>query len=1005
MFAKVTRRATCVLAALLLLLGISTAPASAQETGRIQGRVVDSETQRPLNGVQVSIPEISRGAFTNAQGAFVIFGVPAGTHTVLAQMVGFGTGEKTITLDAGETVELNFEIAVQSIQLDELVVTGTPGATQRRAVGNTVSSVAAEQLTEKAPISTVTQLLQGRTPGLTIMQSSGQVGTASNFRIRGTGSLNASNHPVFYIDGIRIASGSQSGFGTSNNTRRETSALDMLNPDDIESIEVIKGPAAAALYGADAAAGVIQIITKKGKTGQQGIRWNAKAEYGQSDWHLPMRTNYTLCTNANELVNTSVSRIEHADWPGCHDMDPNAPWQDRLLVETPLRSAISKGSSSAFHLSARGGSELYSFYASGSTEQEDGVFSNNDFSRHSGMANFTVRPMEKMDVTMNMLYSQTGTRQPLNDNSSNGWLRNSWRGLPGYAAPFEMGWRGMGPEQMAIYNDVTDSERFVLGSTINYRPTSWFSNRLTLGLDAGDRKISLFYPIGADEHGYSASYANGYVSNYDRSQRDYTFNYSGTINTELTESLSSALSFGAQYRRENYRSVQTVGEGLVADVVQTIHPDNNLDTRVFESRRQQRSLGFFIEEQLGWENRLFVTGTLRIDDHSTFGSNFSTVYYPKGALSYVISEEPFFNIDAVDNLRLRVAYGHAGNVPAPFSADRVYDASNVVTDDGSLAPALSPGRYGNPDLRAERGKEFEIGFEASLFDNAVGLEVTHYNKRTDDALISVPVPPSTGFTGSVLRNAGSITNSGFEFLVFGSPIRNPTLTWDAQLSFATNRNKLVEMGEDRPFIPVGYRNSQRHQAGFPLAGYWAEEVLYDNDGSLLVDDAGRPVLGDSMTYVGPSTPTREAALSNTFTIFGDLQLYVFMDYKGGHYLFNMSEQTSINDGNHRLANDPNVSEEEWLVLRYGGNRRYIERADFVKLREISLSYRLPNEWAGRLGADELSLTLAGRNLAVWSKYSGADPEVNIGGPSAFTRGESNSVPMMRRLVATLNVRF
>src|SRR5690625_5705331 len=194
-----------------------------------------------------------------------------------------------------------------------------------------------------------------------------------------------------------------------------------------------------------------------------------------------------------------------------------------------------------------------------------------------------------------------------------------------------MVWLVMLTEQMAIYNDVTERERFVLRSTSNYRPTSWFSNRLTLGLDAGDRKISLFYPIGADEHGYSASYANGYVSNYDRAQRDYPFNYSGTINTELTESLSSALSFGAQYRRENYRSVQTVGEGLVADVVQTIHPDNNLDTRVFESRRQQRSLGFFIEEQLGWENRLFVTGTLRIDDHSTFGSNFSTVYYPKGA--------------------------------------------------------------------------------------------------------------------------------------------------------------------------------------------------------------------------------------------------------------------------------------------------------------------------------------------------------------------------------------
>lgn len=1007
MFAKRIARVAFTLAGSIWLFGLAAVPAVAQETGRVQGKVVESGTLRPLNGVQITIPGANRGALTNAQGVYVIVGVPAGTHSVVAQMVGYERTELTATMTPGAVVELNFEIGMQTIQLDELVVTGTPGATQRRALGNSVSSVAAEQLTEKAPVTNVTQLLQGRTPGLTIMPSSGQVGTASNFQIRGAGSLNASNHPVFYVDGVRIASGSEGGFGTSNNTRRETSALDMLNPEDIESIEVIKGPAAATLYGADAAAGVIQIITKKGKTGQQGIQWNAKAEYGQSDWHLPMRENYTLCTTANELGHTATktNRITNSSWPGCHDMDPNAAWQDRLLVETPLRSAIRTGNSSAFNLSARGGSEQYSFYVSAGSERENGIFTNNDFSRNSGLANFTVRPTEKVDVTLNTQYSQTSTHQPLNDNASNGWLRNSWRGLPGNKAPWAMGWRGLGPEQMAIYDDVNDGERFILGSTINYRPTSWFTNRVTLGLDAGNRKATNFYPVGADLYGYSESYANGYISNLDRTQRDFTVNYAGTINNSLTDELTSAFSFGMQYRRENYRSLQTVGEGLIADVVRNIDVDNNLDTRVFESTRQQRALGFFVEEQVGWRNRLFVTGAVRIDDHSNFGKNFSTVYYPKGAVSYVISEEPFFNIDAIDNLRLRVAYGHAGSVPAPFSADRVYGASNVVTDDGSLAPALTPGRYGNPDLRAERGKELEIGFEASLFDNAVGLEVTHYSKRTDDALISVPVAPSTGFTGSVLRNVGSIANSGLEVSVSGSPVRNPTLIWDAQVTFSTNKNELVNMGEDRPFIPVGYRDSQRHQAGFPLGGYWAEEVQYDNAGNLMLDGAGRPVLSDSMSFVGSSAPTREAALTNTFTLFRDLQFYVFMDYKGGHYLFNMSEQQSINDGNHRLANDPRVSSEEWLALRYGGNRAFIEQADFVKLREISVRYRLPSSWSGRLGTDEMSLTLAGRNLAVWSKYSGADPEVNIGGPGGFTRGESNSVPMMRRLVATLNVRF
>jgi TonB-linked SusC/RagA family outer membrane protein len=971
---------------------------------------VEAGTLRPLNGVQVTIAGSNRGALTNAQGFFLMVGVPTGSHSVVAHMIGFERAEQTATVVPGEAAEVNFQLAMQVIALDEVVVTGTPGATQRRALPNSVTSVAAEQLTEKAPVTNVTQLLQGRTPGLTVMQGSGQAGTASNFRIRGAGSLNASNHPVFYVDGIRISSGSQGGFGTDGNTRRETSALDMLNPEDIESIEVIKGPAAAALYGADAAAGVIQIITKKGKTGQQGVQWSAKAEYGQTDWHLPMRENYTLCTNAGELSHTatSISRITHANWAGCHDMDPNAPWQDRLLVETPLagKGVLRTGQQTAFNLSARGGSDVYSFYVSGNREREDGVFSNNNFTRNSGLANFTVRPQEQIDVSFSAQYSLTSTQQPQNDNASNGWLRNSWRGLPGNStAPFSMGWRGMGPEQMRIYDDVTDSERFIMGTTINYRPTSWFTNRLTMGMDAGDRKITLFYPIGSDQHGYSQSYANGYISNLDRTQRDYTINYSGTISNDLTDELTSALSFGAQYRRENYRSVQTIGEGLIADVVKNIDVDNNIDTRTYESRRQVRSLGFFVEEQVGWRNRLFVTGTMRVDDHSTFGSQFSTVFYPKGGVSYVISEESFFNIDAISNLRLRAGYGHAGNPPAPFAADRVYGASNVVMDDGSLAPALTPHRLGNPDLRAERGSELELGFEASLFNNAIGLEVTHYNKTTNDALINVPVPPSTGFPSPVMRNVGKISNSGIEVAITGSPMRTPTLSWDAQASFATNRNRMVDLGEDRPFIPVGYRSSQRHQKGYPLAGYWAAVVERDANGDVVFDGAGRPVLKEEMEYVGPSAPTREAALTNTFTLFGDLQFYVFMDYKGGHYLYNMSDQTSIDDGNHRLANDPRVSREEWQLLRYGGNRPFIEKADFVKLREISVRYNFPNSWAQRVGTDALSLTLAGRNLGVWSKYSGADPEVNIGGASDFTRAESNSVPMMRRLVATLNVRF
>jgi TonB-dependent starch-binding outer membrane protein SusC len=982
-----------------------------QETGVITGRVTGAGTGQPLSGVQIAVAGTLLGTLTNEQGRYVISGVPAGSHTVSALLLGFRDQTGSVTIQAGSTVVMDFALQQAAIVLDALVVTGTPGATRRRALPNTVTQVQASEVTAVSPVSTVTQLLQARTPGLTIMPASGQVGAASSFRIRGAGSLSAGNHPVVYVDGVRIRSADMGGFGTNNVTQR-TSMLDMMNPDDIESIEVIKGPAATTLYGADAAAGVIQIITKKGQFGQQGIRWEGQTEFGTIDWHLGMRNNYTLCTTQGELAHTStaISRITHNSWPGCHGMDPNAPWRERLLVESPLGDpgVLRSGRHTGYDLAARGGGDRYAFYVSGGRQEEDGVFQNNWFNRTTGRGNFNFTPIDPLEIIFTTQYSKTGTRIPLNDNASQGWLRNAWRGRPGFNDPWAKGWLGLGPEQIAIYNNVDRIERFVLGATAKYHPTTWFRTQLSLGMDAGDRVVTLFYPI--DRTGgqpYGATNAQGYISNMDRTTRDYTVNYVATLVLNLLPELSSSFSFGAQYISENYRSLQTVGEGLIADAVKLIHVDNNLATRVFENTTEQRSLGFFLEEQLGWRDRAFLTFGLRIDDHSAFGENFSVVTYPKIGASWVISEEPFLQLRGFDNLRLRAAYGHAGNAPSPFAADRVYGAATGVGDDGALMAALDPEAYGNPDLRAERGVEIELGADASFLEDRLGIEFTYYNNTTRDALVSVPVAPSSGFAGSTLRNVGELRNSGLELAVIGSPMRTRDFNWDTRFSIATNENLLVSMGEAREFIPVGYRDSQRHQEGYPLGGYWAAIPLRDGSGNLLLDQQGRPVLAEEMEYVGTPMPTLEAALTNSFTLFRSLRIHTFLDYKGGHHLFNMTEATSINDGNHRLANDPELDAESWLLLRWAGNGPFIERADFLKLREVSLRYDVPDRFSQRIGGSNISLSVAALNLAVlWTRYkTGVDPEVSVWGPATFGRAESNSVPMMRRLVGTVRFSF
>jgi TonB-dependent SusC/RagA subfamily outer membrane receptor len=266
--------------------------ALAQATGNVRGRVTEAATARPIASVQVFIPGTSKGTLTNARGEFMIQGVTVGEVAVTAQIIGYNSQQKRVTVTSGETVTTDFALAQSTVALDEIVVTGTPGATQKRSLGNTVSTINAAKLVEEVPFRNLDQVLMSRTPGLTIMPGAGTAGASAAINIRGAGSLEAGNRPTFYIDGIKVQNALEGDFDVLG---QERSPLDGINPDDIESIEVIKGPAAATLYGADAASGVIQIITKKGKIGSQGLQWNAKITRGTVGWFLDHPVNWKEC--------------------------------------------------------------------------------------------------------------------------------------------------------------------------------------------------------------------------------------------------------------------------------------------------------------------------------------------------------------------------------------------------------------------------------------------------------------------------------------------------------------------------------------------------------------------------------------------------------------------------------------------------------------------------------------------------------------------------------------
>ncbi|MHB1169434.1 MAG: SusC/RagA family TonB-linked outer membrane protein [Longimicrobiales bacterium] len=1046
-------------AALLGLVLGPALPAAAQSTGTVTGRVVDVATQQPLVGAQVMIDGTGLGALANDEGTYLILNVPAGAQTVRAQMIGYSSAEANVTVEAGQTVTANLTLSQSAISLDQIVVTGTAGTGQaKRTLGNSVATVSASDITEKMPVTDARQLLQGRAPGVTLMQTTGVVGGGSRMRIRGSGSLNAGNEPVVFVDGVRVQSGQVQTIPGSN-TAQPINLLDAFNPNDIESIEVIKGPAAATLYGAEAASGVIQIVTKKGRKAE-GLQWTANFEYGETEWATDQITNYWLCTDAR-MANLGTN-------PGCGVFTGDEPLEQRLLIDQPLnpdaRSAgvrhqyqqngwtedypclfpqqegcqpnpLRTGVAQNMNVAVRGGGDSYNFYLSGEKSDQEGTFYNNYSNRMGARANFGFVPSEKANFNVNVGYVRQDQQLPLSDNSSNSILRNSYRGeAGGLSGAYLPGFKSYHPEFSNHYNRHLEQERFTVGVTAQYTPWDWWQNKVTVGMDR--RQMQNFNQNDIDQTGgilYSGNSALGHAGIDTDNVWLWTADVGSTLSFDVNDDWTSASSVGMQLTKRTFESFDIDGWGFVANSLNLIGDASIRDAS--QGFSEQTSLGFYVQEQVGFKNRLFLTGAVRVDDNSAFGRDFSLVAYPKASVSWVVSEESFFELPWVDDLKLRAAWGRAGNSPAPFSADRTYQASVAVVGDQAVN-MITPDDYGNPDLKAETGDEIELGFDASLLSGRVGLDFTFYNKTTKDALLSVEDPPSSGWTSTHLVNIGEINNKGIELAVNATPVVRENVRWDLIASFSTAHNKLISFGTDAQGNPIMHEDrfgpfiaTQRHREGYPLGGYWSIDVQRDANGLPILGSNGVALLQqcDSWApdqranceeeFVGSPFPTRLLGLTNTLELFNNLQLYAFLDYQGGHYQWcAICSVRTRSDRNSKEINDPRLDPshpdyDSWGRYERGlllsqQTVRYIMPADFMKLRELSATYTLPSSWVDRVGMSRASVTLAGRNLWMWTKYEGtADPEVAFTGTSNFETADYGSIPMQRRWSVSFNLNF
>ena len=988
---------------LLLLSSVATA----QGGSLVRGRVTDAGTGRPVSDVQVTITGRTLGGVTNASGDYTIPGVPAGTHDLVARRIGYSRAVRTITVVAGVETRADFGLRISASTLDAVVVTGTAGAAEKRSLGNSITQLDVADLTQKTSVVNVTEVLQSKTPGLTLLPNSGTPGAAAEFRIRGAGSL-VGYTPVVYIDGVRYNIGGLGNFnptgtlgatGGQAQSTQVTSALNLISPQDIESIEVIKGPAAATLYGAEAANGVIQIITKKGSRGQQATRFQLHAETGINRLALPMQSNFTQCDAAR--------RAAPATFPGCVGKPI-----DTVLTQNPFADdprATRTGQLRKYSTSVRGGADRYSYYVGMNHDENQGVMFPSYDNRNGGRANFGFSPSSRAEVAINFGFSQSHLRLPLADESAVGLPFGAARGRPGCSTKADSICYLIGNPILANrYDNQTRSQRITLGSTLNYLPISWFRNRFTVGLD-NTSSIAEVLTL----PGESGDEPTGAYNQQVPRSTIYTIDYAGNIDRQIRPSLLSTTSLGAQVVSSKSESIFGQGIGLGAPTVTVIGSATLKSSS--NTYSEQNSVGYYGQQQFAWNNRLFVIGAIRVDNNSAFGTDFNRIAYPKFSVSYVASEEPSLrdrlSSVGVNSLKLRGAWGKAGRSPNPYSATQTYGVSTATLGTTSVS-ALRTLAYGNPNLKPETGEELEIGFDAGALADRLGVEFTFYNKTTNDLLVALPVAPSLGFASSPQTNFGSIRNRGVEMSFTANPVTRTNFSWDSRITFAANRNTLLAVPDTTTAMSIGGQaytpGAQENHLGYPLGGYWIALPVRDATGGYVLNPTSRAItFTPTKNYIGSPVPLREIGFGNTITLYKSFSVYGLLDYKGGHYLFNGRErQRCLNGNNCEFVNTPGRDSIDIKAWRSSGNYEpYVEKADFVKLRDLSLTYKVPPRLLGFVNAQDANIVLAGHDLKLWSDYSGPDPETNSYGGRLFARADVYTMPMIQRWSLALNFSF
>ena len=1012
--------------------------------GSITGSVTSARDQTPLVGVQVYIPDTGIGALTNAQGRYLLINVPAGPQTIMAEIIGYGAATQTVTVVDDEVNILDFQLAERAIELDEVVVTGTAGAQQVRALGNTVGRVDAADVQRIAPQPNMESMLSGSVPSLTVATGDGLIGSGSNIRIRGAGSLALSSQPLIYIDGVRVNNDAAGETGITTGTRRRnpSNRLNDLSPEMIESIEVIKGPAAATLYGTEASNGVINIITKKGAEGAPVFTLSTRVGanfYQDPKTHWP--GSWFTCTGKGT----------HGCTPG-EVVHVNVFWEDyvRLGLEH-FRTGIPQG----YTGSVSGGSQTLQYHFNLDWDADRSPMRTNWQNRLTGRTNLNWTPRDDLTAQfgLGVIRSEmesSAARQPAHTVgfhwSCPGAGCEEGTGLPNALdGPFR-GYIAYLPELFESHIDGgQDINRNTFNLQVTHRPMEWLTHRLIAGVDYTENRGHV--TVKHLQGGVGISPRQGRAEREFQTTQFLTLDYSGTAEFSPMDGLSLNTSAGIQYYDRTSESLYGRGDRFAVPTLTTVASGEVRLTR--DRFLQNKTLGAYVQEQVSWEDRLFLTAAIRGDDNSAFGSDFEFVVYPKVSASWVLSEEEFLiDSDWLNSLRIRGAWGQAGQQPDIFAAAQLYAPVAGYRGEAGVTPLT----IGNTAVEPEVGEEIEIGFDLAVLDDRLGIEFTYYDQKRKKALIRLPVRPSTGFPGTQFRNLGEVRNSGLELGVQWDAYRGDALGLHFGLALSTNSNEITDMGGLGPQRLEGINSStgwagQRFVEGFPVGAIFLPRVLSATvqnpgpntgvatnvmcesgaiawPGTRLTRGGGPAVPCDASNapevFWGTPIPTREASLSTTITLFQNVQLFSQFDYVGGHHIID-----GFTAAAHSFFRNTRAIHERTdpILLGYdalgaiGSNQGGLFDASIVRLRNVSLSYTIPPEIAGYISADRATLTFSGQNLWMpWraQKYGFGqeivEPEARTSGrtstdPGGLAAYTQDAFPLFKRLLLNLRLTF